>query len=83
MIRLRMKNCNIILIEKLQKYQSIIGKIDKYEYLSGEKILPYNQKQTTEQAKFTYSPLGKAFEKQLNFKEKSNQCNKRALKTNN
>ena len=35
------------------------GKIDKYKYLTGEEILPSNQKQT----KFTYSPLGKCFEK--------------------
>ena len=41
------------------------GKIGKYEYLTGEKILPSNQKQIIEQAKFTYSPLGKAFEKQI------------------
>ena len=40
------------------------GKIDKYDYLTGEEILPYNQQQIIEQAKFTYSPLGKAFEKQ-------------------
>ena len=40
------------------------GKIDKYEYLTGVEILPSNQKQIIEQAKFTYSPLGKAFEKQ-------------------
>ena len=40
------------------------GKIDKYEYLNGEEILPSNQQQIIEQAKFTYCPLGKAFEKQ-------------------
>ena len=40
------------------------GKIDTYEYLTGEEILPSNQQQIIEQAKFTYSPLGKAFEKQ-------------------
>ena len=40
------------------------GKIDKCEYLNGEEILPSNQRQIIEQAKFTYSPLGKAFEKQ-------------------
>ena len=40
------------------------GKIDKYEYLTVEEILPSNQQQIIEQAKFTYSPLGKAFEKQ-------------------
>ena len=35
------------------------GKIDKYEYLTGEEIIPSNQQQITEQAKFTYSPLEK------------------------
>ena len=28
------------------------GKIDKYEYLTGEEILPSNQKQIIEQAKY-------------------------------
>ena len=41
------------------------GKIHKYEYLTGEDILPPNQQQIIEQAKFTYSLLGKAFEKQI------------------
>ena len=40
------------------------GKIDKYEYLTSEEILSFNQKEIKEQAKFTYSPLEKAFEKQ-------------------
>ena len=40
------------------------GKIDKYEYLTGEEILPLNQQKIIERAKFTYSPLGKVFEKQ-------------------
>ena len=40
------------------------GEIDKYEYLTGEEILSSNQQQIIEQAKFTYSPLEKAFEKQ-------------------
>ena len=39
------------------------GRIHKYEYLTGEDILPYNQQQLIEQARFTYFPLGKAFEK--------------------
>ena len=38
--------------------------INKYEYLTGEEILRSNQKQITKETKFTYSPLGKAFEKQ-------------------
>ena len=40
-------------------------KIGKYEYLTGKEMLPPNQQQITEQAKFTYSQLGKAFEKQI------------------
>ena len=39
------------------------GKIDKYEHLTGEEVLPSNQKQIIEKAKFTYSPLEKLFEK--------------------
>ena len=41
------------------------GKLHKYEYLTGGDILPSNQQQIIEQAKFRYSPLGKAFEKQI------------------
>ena len=41
------------------------GNTDKYEYLTGEEILPSNQQQVIEQAKFTYYHLGKAFEKQI------------------
>ena len=40
-------------------------KIVKYKYLTGEEILPSSQQQIIEQAKFSYSPLGKAFEKQI------------------
>ena len=40
------------------------GKIDKYEYLTDEEVLLSNQQQIIEQAKFTYSPLGKVFQKQ-------------------
>ena len=40
------------------------SKIEKYEYLTGEQILSSNQRQIIEQAKFAYTPLGKAFEKQ-------------------
>ena len=41
------------------------GKMHKYEYLTCEDILPSNQQQIIEQARFTYSPLGKALEKQI------------------
>ena len=41
------------------------GKLHKYDYLTGEDILPSNNQQIIEQARFTYSPLGKAFDKQI------------------
>ena len=41
------------------------GKLYKYEYLTGEDIVQSNQQQMIEQAKFIYSPLGKAFNKQI------------------
>ena len=41
------------------------GKIHKYEYLTGEDILPSKQQQIIEQARFTYSPWGKTFEKEV------------------
>ena len=41
------------------------GKIDKYEYLTAEEILPSKQQRIIQQAKFNYSPLGKAVEKQI------------------
>ena len=41
------------------------GEICKYEYLTGEDMLPSNQQQIIEQAKFTNSPLSKAFDKQI------------------
>ena len=41
------------------------GKLDQYEYLTGEEIVPSNQQQIIQQAKFNYSPLGKAIKKQI------------------
>ena len=52
-------------IEAVKISALLSGKIHKYEYLTGEDILPSNQHQIIEQARFTYSPLGKAFEKQI------------------
>ena len=49
------------------------GKIDQYEYFTGEKILPSDQSRKIEQTKFTYSPLGKAFEKQIKTIEEQGQ----------
>ena len=42
----------------------LTGKIDKYEYLTGEETIPSGPIQVIEQAKFTYFPLGKALENQ-------------------
>ena len=36
-----------------------------HKYLTGEDILPSNQQQIIELTRFTYSPLGQAFEKQI------------------
>ena len=58
------------------------GKIDKYEYLTGEEILPSNQQQIIEQATFTYSPLGKAFEKQTKTMEDQGEKQIKAIQDN-
>ena len=58
------------------------GKIDKYEYYTGEEILPSNQKQIIEQAKFTYSPFGKAFKKQIKTIEDQGEKQVEALQDN-
>ena len=49
------------------------SKIHKYEYLTGEDILPSNQQQIIEQARLPYSPLRKAFEKQTKIMEDKGQ----------
>ena len=58
------------------------AKIDKYEYLTGEEILPSNQQQIIEQAKFTYSPLGKALEKQTKTIEDQGEKQIKAIQDN-
>ena len=42
------------------------GKVEKYENLTGEKIVPFYKSQIIKQAKFTYLLFGKAFQKQKN-----------------
>ena len=59
------------------------GKIDKYEYLTGEEILPSNQQQIIQQAKFNYSPLGKALEKQIKAIEDQGKKQVKAIQDNN
>ena len=45
------------------------GKIDKYEYVTGEEVLSPDPSRIIKQAKFIYSPLSKAFEKQIKTNE--------------
>ena len=51
--------------EAAEIFASSSDKFDKYEYLTEEEILPSNQQQIIKQAKFTCSPIEKAFEKQI------------------
>ena len=55
--------------EKLSTLSS--NRINKYEYFTYKETLTPDQRIILEQAKFIYSALGKAFEKQLNIKVKS------------
>ena len=56
----------MILTEKQQKKSPLSSaKIDKYEFLTGEKILPSDMVRIIELTKFTYSLLSKAFEKEI------------------
>ena len=56
------------------------SKIHKCEYLTGEDILP-SFSRIIEQTRFTYSPLGKAFEKQIKTIEDQGQKQFVALNT--
>ena len=48
-----------------EKISAILsGKIDNYQNLTGEEILPSNQQKIIEKVKFIYSKLREAFEKQ-------------------
>ena len=58
------------------------GNIDKYENLTGEEILPSNQQQIIQQAKFAYFPLGKAIEKQIKTIEDQGKKHVKAIQDN-
>ena len=61
-----MINYNTILTEKQQKYQVLSSaKNDRYEYLTGEEILPSDQTIITEQASF-YIPISVKYLKNKN-----------------
>ena len=67
------------IIDEKPKISTLLsGKVNKYEYHAGEKMLPSNEKQVVEKTQFNYSQFEKAFEnkrKQLKNKKinKSNQ----------
>ena len=65
MIKLQIRNKNMILTEKQHTSALSTRKIDKYEFITGEEMLPLHQRRVTEQGKFTYSPSGKAFKEQI------------------
>ena len=56
------------------------GKIDKYEYIVGEQMLPCNQSRIIEHGKLTYSPLGKLFKKQIKIIENQSGMQIKALR---
>ena len=71
MIKLRIKKIQYDINREAAKCQYYFintlpsGKIDKYKHLAGKEILLSDQSRIIEQAKFTYYPLGKAFEIQI------------------
>ena len=53
------------------------SKIDKYEYLTGQEILPSDQRRMIEQAKFIYSPLETSLGKQTkNIEDQGKKANR-------
>ena len=81
MTRLEKKKKQYDINRKAAKISALSSrKIRKYEYLTREDILSSNQQQIIEQARFTYSPLEKAFEKQIKTIEDQRQKQADALK---
>ena len=54
------------------------SKIHKFEYLTDEDILPSNQQQIIEQARFTYSAWGKTNKNNRRSRRKTNKSNSRS-----
>ena len=78
MARLKLKNCNMILIEKLRKYQPCHEeKLTSMNILLVKKYCLLIKKN-----KFIYFPLGKAFEKQTKTIEYQGEKQVRAIKDN-
>ena len=58
---------------------TVLLKIDKYEYVPGEAMLPSDQRRVIEQAKFIYSSLGKISKKQTKMIEDQGEKQIKAL----
>ena len=56
------------------------AKINKYEYLAGEKVFPFDKSRTTKEANFSYPPLGKASEKETKVIQDQGRKQVKALK---
>ena len=66
MIKLKLKKLQYDINRETEKISELsLGKIDKYEYLTGEEILPSDQSRIIEEARFIYSPFDKSFVKQI------------------
>ena len=72
MITLFMKKYSMILREAAKILALSSEKIEKYEHLTGEKILPSDQSRVIERGKFTYYWLRKSFVKQKKIEEQGN-----------
>ena len=58
------KKHSMLLTDKQQKYQQyLMIKLININIVQVKEILPSDQSRIIEQAKFTYFPIGKAFEK--------------------
>ena len=72
--KIRVENVQYDIDREVAKISALLSsKIDEYEYLTGEEILH------SEQAKFIYSPLGRAFEKQIKTIESQDEKQIKAL----
>ena len=74
-----MKNYSMILMEEQPKYQ-LYHQAKFTNMNDGEDIFPSNQQKIIEHARFTYSPLGKAFEKQMKITDNQGKKQVDALK---
>ena len=70
MIKLEMRNLNMILTEKQQKYQHYdLEKLMNVNILQMKKHYHLIKRSVIEQTKFSHSPLGKVFEKETKMTE--------------